>query len=165
MNETTFFQTQVWHFDGSDSDWPTMESAADVAKNLNRERGAGDLGASRSRGLEEYISGARERGCGSSSRRGRRGAFAGCERGVNDVARHRPCRFKARPSTWMDFLLSIVADAAGVPVATVGINAGEECGILAVQILSTADPKLQKHGGFQVKLMEESRAENATLQK
>jgi len=54
----------------------------------------------------------------------------------------------------------------GVPVATVGINSAKNAGILAVQILSTGDTKLQKAlADFKVKLMEESRAKNATLQK
>jgi 5-(carboxyamino)imidazole ribonucleotide mutase len=48
----------------------------------------------------------------------------------------------------------------------VGINAAKNAGILAVQILSTGDAKLQKAlADFKVKLMEESRAKNATLQK
>ena len=66
----------------------------------------------------------------------------------------------------MDSLLSIVQMPPGVPVATVGINAAKNAGILAVQILSTGDAKLQKAlADFKVKLMEESRAKNATLQK
>jgi 5-(carboxyamino)imidazole ribonucleotide mutase len=53
-----------------------------------------------------------------------------------------------------------------VPVATVGINAAKNAGLLAVQILATADARLQKAlADFKVKLTEESRAKNATLQK
>jgi phosphoribosylcarboxyaminoimidazole (NCAIR) mutase len=52
-----------------------------------------------------------------------------------------------------------------VPVATVGVNAAKNAGILAVQILATGEPKLQKAlSDFKVKLMEESRAKNQTLQ-
>ena len=36
----------------------------------------------------------------------------------------------------LDSLLSIVQMPAGIPVATVGVNAGENAGLLAVQILS-----------------------------
>jgi 5-(carboxyamino)imidazole ribonucleotide mutase len=54
----------------------------------------------------------------------------------------------------------------GVPVATVGINAAKNAGILAAQILATGDEKLQKAlADFKVKLMEESRAKNKTLEK
>ena len=65
----------------------------------------------------------------------------------------------------MDALLSTVQMPPGVPVATVGINAAKNAGILAVQILSTGDAKLQKAlADFKVKLMEESRAKNKTLE-
>ncbi|MEZ4756927.1 MAG: 5-(carboxyamino)imidazole ribonucleotide mutase [Flavobacteriales bacterium] len=41
-----------------------------------------------------------------------------------------------------DSLLSIVQMPAGVPVATVAVNGARNAGLLAVQILATADPKL-----------------------
>jgi 5-(carboxyamino)imidazole ribonucleotide mutase len=43
-----------------------------------------------------------------------------------------------------DSLLSIVQMPNGVPVATVAVNASQNAGILAAQILSIADKKLQK---------------------
>lgn len=42
----------------------------------------------------------------------------------------------------MDSLLSIVQMPRGVPVATVAIDNGQNAGILAAQILATADPAL-----------------------
>ena len=44
----------------------------------------------------------------------------------------------------LDSLLSIVQMPPGIPVATVGINAGENAGLLAVQILSVKYEELQK---------------------
>lgn len=44
----------------------------------------------------------------------------------------------------VDSLYSIVQMPSGVPVATVGINAAKNAGILAVQILAASDPALQK---------------------
>ena len=44
----------------------------------------------------------------------------------------------------MDSLLSTVQMPPGVPVATVGIDAAKNAGLLAVQILSTADAGLRK---------------------
>jgi 5-(carboxyamino)imidazole ribonucleotide mutase len=41
-----------------------------------------------------------------------------------------------------DSLLSIVQMPSGVPVATVAVNGSRNAGLLAVQILATADPKL-----------------------
>lgn len=43
----------------------------------------------------------------------------------------------------MDALLAIVQMPPGIPVATVGINASLNAGILAVQILALSDPELQ----------------------
>ena len=65
-----------------------------------------------------------------------------------------------------DSLYSIVQMPPGVPVATVGINAAKNAGILAIQILSTGHPQLQSAlGEFKKKLADESRAKNATLEK
>lgn len=44
----------------------------------------------------------------------------------------------------MDALLAIVQMPPGIPVATVGINAGLNAGILALQILATSDTRLQQ---------------------
>ncbi len=43
----------------------------------------------------------------------------------------------------MDALLAIVQMPPGIPVATVGINAAQNAGILAVQMLATENPELQ----------------------
>jgi 5-(carboxyamino)imidazole ribonucleotide mutase len=43
-----------------------------------------------------------------------------------------------------DALYSIVQMPSGVPVATVGLDAAANAGILAVQILATADPGLRR---------------------
>jgi 5-(carboxyamino)imidazole ribonucleotide mutase len=52
----------------------------------------------------------------------------------------------------------------GVPVATVGIGAGRNAGLLAVQILAVNDGRLQKAlAKFKDKLAEESRAKNKNL--
>ncbi len=44
----------------------------------------------------------------------------------------------------MDSLLSIVQMPKGIPVATVGVNAGENAGLLAISILSVADKDMEK---------------------
>ena len=44
----------------------------------------------------------------------------------------------------LDSLLSIVQMPAGIPVATVGVNAGENAGLLALQILSVKRPEIRK---------------------
>jgi 5-(carboxyamino)imidazole ribonucleotide mutase len=42
----------------------------------------------------------------------------------------------------LDSLLSIVQMPAGIPVATVGVNAGENAGLLALQILGIKYPEI-----------------------
>lgn len=43
-----------------------------------------------------------------------------------------------------DSILSILQMPNGVPVATVALNAAKNAGLIAVQILATGDPELQK---------------------
>jgi len=150
---------------GSDSDWPTMKAAADVLKEFGVASEAKVISAHRTpRDLEQYVSGARERGVcviiagagGAAHLPGVTAAFTTLP--VIGV----PIQGKALDG--MDSLLSIVQMPPGVPVATVGVNAAKNAGILAVQILAVSDGRLQKAlMAFKQKLAEESRAKNKTL--
>ncbi len=51
---------------------------------------------------------------------------------------------KAKTLDGLDSLLSTVQMPPGIPVATVGINASKNAGLLAVQILATSDKILEK---------------------
>ncbi len=51
---------------------------------------------------------------------------------------------KAKSLDGLDSLLSTAGMPPGVPVATVGINAGKNAGLLALQILATADKNLEE---------------------
>lgn len=67
----------------------------------------------------------------------------------------------------LDALLSTVQMPAGIPVATVAIGkaGAKNAGILAVQILATADPGLcQKLAAFKKKLSSDVQAKNQKLQ-
>jgi 5-(carboxyamino)imidazole ribonucleotide mutase len=53
---------------------------------------------------------------------------------------------------------------AGVPVGSVGIGAGRNAGLLAVQILGVGDEELRgKYAEFKARLAEESRAKDGRL--
>jgi 5-(carboxyamino)imidazole ribonucleotide mutase len=66
----------------------------------------------------------------------------------------------------IDSLLSIVQMPPGVPVATVGIGAGRNAGILAIQILSTRDEGLRNAlVQFKARLAADSRAKNQRIVK
>src|SRR6185295_4516380 len=150
---------------GSDSDWPVMKAAADVCAEFGIGCEAKVISAHRTpRDLEQYVSGAFERGLriiiagagGAAHLPGVTAAFTTLP--VIGV----PIQGKALDG--MDSLLSIVQMPPGVPVATVGVNAGRNAGILAAQIIGSGDAEMQKKlDQFKLKLAEESRAKNKTL--
>jgi len=150
---------------GSDSDWPTMKAAADVLAEFDIASEAKVISAHRTpRDLEQYATSARARGlrvfiCGAGGAAHLPGVTAAST--TLPVIRV-PILGKALDG--MDALLSIVQMPPGVPVATMGINAARNAGLLAVQILSVANESLQKKlDQFKLKLAEESRAKNKTL--
>ena len=64
---------------------------------------------------------------------------------------------KAKSLDGLDSLLSTVGMPPGVPVATVGINASKNAGLLAVQILATSDENLEKKlTAYKQKMSEET---------
>src|SRR5436190_23842787 len=129
---------------GSDSDWPVMKAAADVCAEFGVASEAKVISAHRTpKDLEAYVTGALERGLrviiagagGAAHLPGVTAAFTTMP--VIGV----PIEGKALDG--MDSLLSIVQMPPGVPVATVGVNAAKNAGILAVQILATGNVHLQ----------------------
>jgi 5-(carboxyamino)imidazole ribonucleotide mutase len=65
----------------------------------------------------------------------------------------------------LDALLSIVQMPAGVPVATVAIGGARNAGLLAVQIVATADPALlNRIQAYKEELAEGSREKDRRLQ-
>lgn len=128
---------------GSESDWPTMDAAADIFHQFDVPFEARVLSAHRTpAAMTEYAETARERGI--------RVIVAGA-----GGAAHLPGMIAAsttlpvigvpvatRNLKGMDSLLSIVQMPGGVPVATVAIGQAKNAGLLAVQILATADDAL-----------------------
>ena len=150
---------------GSDSDWPVMKAAADALKEFGITSEARVISAHRTpRDLEQYVSAVRDRGlrvliCGAGGAAHLPGVTAAFTTlpviGV-------PIQGKALDG--MDSLLSIVQMPPGVPVATVGVNAAKNAGLLAAQIIGSGDAAMQeKLDAFKLKLAEESRAKNKTL--
>lgn len=150
---------------GSDSDWPTMKTAAEALKDFGVTSEARVISAHRDpHGLEEYVTSAPARGikvfiCGAGG--------AAHLAGVTAAFTTLPVigiPILGKSTDGLDSLLSMVQMPPGVPVATVAINGGRNAGILAAQILATSDKRLQgEFKKFKVKLMEESRAKNKTL--
>ena len=65
----------------------------------------------------------------------------------------------------LDSLLSIVQMPAGIPVATVGVNAGENAGLLAVQMLSIKYKELAaKFADYKTAMRDKINADDEALQ-
>jgi len=150
---------------GSDSDWPTMKAAADALAEFGIASEARVISAHRDpQGLEEYATNAAQRGLQAIIA----GAGGAAHLpGVTAALTTLPVigvPIESKSLKGLDSLLSIVQMPPGVPVATVGIGAARNAGLLAVQILSTGNERLQKAlGEFKKRLAEESRARNKTL--
>ncbi|MGN6556002.1 MAG: 5-(carboxyamino)imidazole ribonucleotide mutase [Verrucomicrobiota bacterium] len=164
MNSTTTKPT-VGILMGSDSDWPIMKAAADVCADFQVGCEAKVISAHRTpRDLEQYVSTAFE--CGLRVIIAGAGGAAHLP-GVSAAFTTLPVigvPIQGKALDGMDSLLSIVQMPPGVPVATVGVNAAKNAGLLAMQILATSDTRLQKaYVDYKEKLANESRAKNQTL--
>ena len=151
---------------GSDSDWPTMQPAAqaltefDVAHEVRvvsahrTPRDMLDYGTTAAdRGLQVIIAGA-----------GGAAHLPGMLASVTPL----PVIGVPVPLTHldgMDSLLSIVQMPAGVPVATVSVAGARNAGLLAVRILGSSDDKLRERMSvFQSSLADVARGKDADLQ-
>jgi 5-(carboxyamino)imidazole ribonucleotide mutase len=150
---------------GSDSDLPTMQGALDVCNEFGVAYEARVVSAHRTPfDMVEYGRNAHERGlrviiAGAGGAAHLPGMVAACSPlpviGV-------PVPSKALSG--LDSLLSIVQMPAGVPVATVAIGGARNAGLLAVQILATANPALlARMLAYKQQIAEASRAKNANL--
>ena len=129
---------------GSDSDWSVMEGAVEALKSLGVSVEATVVSAHRTpERLMDYSKSARERGLevivagagGAAHLPGMVAAFTELPVvGVPILTTH---------LNGEDSLLSIVQMPKGVPVATVAINGAYNAGLLAAQILATADESLR----------------------
>ena len=129
---------------GSRSDWPTMKLAADKLDQLGVAWTAKVVSAHRTpQRLVEFSTGAKAAGF-KVIIAGAGGAahLPGMAASMTDLpVLGVPVQSKALKG--MDSLLSIVQMPAGVPVATVAIDNAANAGILAAQIVATADPQVR----------------------
>ncbi|MBI3911991.1 MAG: 5-(carboxyamino)imidazole ribonucleotide mutase [Armatimonadetes bacterium] len=130
---------------GSDSDLPVMVGAVEVLRELGIETEVRALSAHRTpRRVLEYAE--------SAEARGLRVLIAGAGGAAHlpgVVAALTPLPVigvpvKSAALDGLDSLLSMVQMPPGVPVATVGVNAARNAGILAAQILGAGDPAIRE---------------------
>jgi 5-(carboxyamino)imidazole ribonucleotide mutase len=151
---------------GSDSDWPTMQAAAEALREFDVPYEVRVLSAHRTpQTMLDYA--------GSAADRGLKVIIAGAGGAAHlpgMVASATPLPVIGVPVPLkyldgMDSLLSIVQMPAGVPVATVSIGGARNAGLLAVRILAAADRDLRaKMEGFQASLRDLVAQKDAALQ-
>lgn len=154
---------------GSDSDWPTMEAAAEALAEFGIRFEVGVVSAHRT--PQRMLDYARD-----AAGRGIKVIIAGAGGAAHlpgMVASATPLPVIGVPVPLkyldgMDSLLSIVQMPAGVPVATVSIGGARNAGLLAVRILGASDPALQERmSAFQASLeamvLEKDKALRTTL--
>jgi 5-(carboxyamino)imidazole ribonucleotide mutase len=128
---------------GSESDWPTMEAAAEALRQFDVPFEVRVLSAHRTPGrMAEYATTAHERGLKVLI-----AGAGGAAHLPGMVAAHTPLPVVGVPVPighlqGLDALMSIVQMPRGVPVATVAIGNAANAGLLAVQILAIHDPAL-----------------------
>src|SRR6201747_1838472 len=132
---------------GSTSDWETMHHAADMLAALGVAHETKVVSAHRTpQRLYDYAAAAADRGLkviiagagGAAHLPGMTAALTHLP--VIGV----PVKSSNSIDGW-DSILSILQMPNGIPVATVALNAAKNAGILAAQILSTADESLTKN--------------------
>ncbi|MDX1420187.1 MAG: 5-(carboxyamino)imidazole ribonucleotide mutase [Rubricoccaceae bacterium] len=151
---------------GSESDWPTMEAAAAVLRDFGVPFEARVLSAHRTpEAMAEYAR--------TAAGRGLKVIVAGA-----GGAAHLPGMIAAGTTLpvvgvpvptkhlgGLDSLLSIVQMPGGVPVATVAVGGAKNAGLLAVQILATADDALaQTLASYKADLKEKVSGMDARVQ-
>lgn len=128
---------------GSNSDLPVVQGAIDKLKEFGIEFEARVISAHRTPAqAEEYAKTAKDRGIKVIIAAAGKAAHLG---GV--IAAYTTLPVIALPikSSFMDgldSLLSMVQMPSGIPVATVGVNASDNAGILAAQMLALSDEKI-----------------------
>lgn len=150
---------------GSDSDWPTVEPAAQVLADFGIPFEVGVVSAHRT--PEKMLAYAKE-----AHTRGLKAIIA-CAGGAAHlpgmVAAATPLPVIGIPRALkdldgLDSLLSIVQMPSGVPVATVSIGGAKNAGLLAARILGAGDPAIQdKMVDYQKQMAEEVEQKDRNL--
>ena len=150
---------------GSDSDWPTVEPAAQVLADFGIPFEVGVVSAHRT--PEKMLAYAKE-----AHTRGLKAIIA-CAGGAAHlpgmVAAATPLPVIGIPRALkdldgLDSLLSIVQMPSGVPVATVSIGGAKNAGQLAARILGAGDPAIQdKMVDYQKRMAEEVEQKDKNL--
>jgi len=151
---------------GSDSDLPKMEGCLDALHEFGIPFDIQVVSAHRTPQLaHEFASGAEGRGVRVIiAAAGGAAHLAGVMASLT-VLPVIGMPIAAAPLQGIDALYSTVQMPPGVPVATVGVDASRNAGILAVQILATGEPALrEKLKAFKIRMADGVREKSKKLQ-
>ena len=130
---------------GSDSDFPVVKGALVQLKKFGVPFEAKVLSAHRTpAAAEEFAKTAEEQGFGVIIAAAGKAAHLGGVLAAQTVLPVIGLPIKSSFCDGLDSLLSIVQMPSGIPVATVGVNASDNAGLLAVQMLSLSEPELRE---------------------
>ena len=151
---------------GSKSDYDVVKPAVAVLKKFGVETEVRVISAHRTPDeAHEYAANARERGIEVLICAAGKAAHLG---GVIAALTTLPViglPVKTDMMGGLDSLLSIVQMPSGIPVATVGVNGGENAGLLALQILGVKYPEIEKQlVAYKLAMREKINADDEALQ-
>ena len=151
---------------GSKSDFDVVKPAVSVLKKFGVETEVRVISAHRTpEEAHEYASTAKERGLEVLICAAGKAAHLG---GVVAAFTTLPViglPVKTDMMGGLDSLLSIVQMPAGIPVATVGVNAGENAGLLALQILGIKYQEIERQlGEYKLGMQKKINADDEALQ-
>ncbi len=151
---------------GSKSDFPTVKAAVTLIKSFGVETEVRVISAHRTpEEAHEYALTARDRGIEVIICAAGKAAHLG---GVMAAVTTLPViglPVKTDMMGGLDSLLSIVQMPSGIPVATVGVNASENAGLLAMQILGVKYPEIaEKLADYKQKMRDKINADDCALQ-
>ena len=130
---------------GSDSDFPVVKGALVQLKKFGVPFEAKVLSAHRTPAqAEAFARTAEENGFGVIIAAAGKAAHLGGVLAAQTVLPVIGLPIKSSFCDGLDSLLSIVQMPSGIPVATVGVNASDNAGLLAVQMLSLSEPELRE---------------------
>lgn len=152
---------------GSKSDFDVVKPAVNVIKNFGVEVEVRVISAHRTpEEAHEFSSNASSRGIEVIICAAGKAAHLGGVIAANTTLPVIGLPVKTDMMGGLDSLLSIVQMPSGIPVATVGVNGGENAGLLALQILGIKYPDIAvKLAEYKVKMRNKINGDDIALQK
>ncbi len=151
---------------GSKSDFPVVKPAVKVLKDFGVETEVRVISAHRTPAeAHEFASSARDNGIEAIICAAGKAAHLGGVMAAYTTLPVIGLPVKTDMMGGLDSLLSIVQMPSGIPVATVGVNGGENAGLLALQILGVKYPEIaEKLSACKAAMREKINADDAALQ-